>query len=111
MFVDGDGKPVDNAEWIFDPDLTAVVGFENKYWNIAGSVVSLMSQAERDAVDAAELSDRRGVMVEQMDEVEEYARAFALVVLDEINLLRTQHSIAPRTIAQLKTAVRNKLGS
>ena len=36
-------------------------------------------------------------------------KAFALVILDEINLLRTQHSIPVRTIAQLKNAVKNKL--
>jgi len=38
-------------------------------------------------------------------------KAFALVVLDEINALRTQAGLATRTVAQLKTAVRNKYGT
>lgn len=37
-------------------------------------------------------------------------RAYSLVVLDEINLLRQQHSLPDRTVAQLKAAVRAKLG-
>jgi hypothetical protein len=40
--------------WIINPDLSAVEGFPSKYWIITGDVVTLMSQAERDAVDAAE---------------------------------------------------------
>ncbi len=36
-------------------------------------------------------------------------RAFALVVLDEINVLRAQHSLAARTIQQLKAATLNKI--
>lgn len=35
--------------------------------------------------------------------------AFAKVMLDEINVLRTQAGLAPRTMAQLKTAIKNKL--
>lgn len=36
-------------------------------------------------------------------------RAFAEVVLDELNNLRAQHGLAARTMAQLRTAIRNKL--
>ena len=36
-------------------------------------------------------------------------RAFSLVMLDEINILRQQHSLPDRTAAQLKAAVRAKL--
>lgn len=35
-------------------------------------------------------------------------KAFALVTLDEINLLRVKAGLAPRTIEQLKSAVRTK---
>lgn len=41
--------------------------------------------------------------------VNDVLKAFALVVLDEINILRAQHSLAARTAAQLKTAIINKL--
>jgi hypothetical protein len=38
-------------------------------------------------------------------------RAFSLTMLDEINLLRAEHSLAARTPAQLRAAVRAKLGA
>jgi len=38
-------------------------------------------------------------------------RALALVVLDEVNILRSQHALAPRTAAQLKGAIKNKITS
>lgn len=45
------------AEWIINPDLSAVTGFASKYWTITGDVVTLMTQAERDAVDAQEAAE------------------------------------------------------
>jgi hypothetical protein len=35
--------------------------------------------------------------------------AFVKVMMDEINILRAQHGLAPRTFAQLKAAIKNKL--
>ena len=99
------------AQWIHNPDLLAVTGFDSKYWIITGDVVTLMDQAARDAVDATELDAGRDATADQLDGLEDLIRAFALVVLDEINVLRGQHGLAPRTIAQLKNAVRAKLGS
>lgn len=46
------------VDWIINPDVSAVAGFATKHWTITGDVVTLMTQAERDAVDAAELSGR-----------------------------------------------------
>lgn len=37
------------------------------------------------------------------------SRAIALVVLDEINLLRAEHALAARTPAQLRNAIKSKL--
>lgn len=123
------------VDWIINPDLSAVAGFASKYWTISGDAVSLLDQAGRDAVDAAILSAERDAVAAAMDAVEDYSRAFALVVLDEINLhatritdvlnavdaasnlatLKSAVALIPdvptRTIAQLKTALRNKLGS
>lgn len=123
-FVDGSGNANSTADWIFNPDLSAVTSFATKYWIITGDLVALMSQAERDAVDAAELVVRRDAVADTLDQIEDILRAFALVVLDEINLLREQFNtttaesidlttttFADRTIAQIKTAVRGKLGS
>ncbi len=123
------------VDWIINPDLSVVTGFPTKYWSISGDTVSLLNQAGRDAVDAALLSAQRDAIASAMDAVEDYARAFALVVLDEINLhaaritsilnavdnaatlaaLKTAVATIPdvpqRTVDQLKTALRNKLGS
>lgn len=99
------------ANYIFMPDLTTVSGFPSKYWTITGDVVTLMSQAERDAVDAAELVTQRDTVTAQLDQLEGIMRAFALAVLDEFNVLRSKHGLPSRTIAQMKAVVRNKLGS
>jgi len=100
-----------DTDWIINPDLSAVAGWPAKYWIITGDVVTLMDASARATVDADELAAQRDALVAQMDQVESYTRAFALVVLDEINNLRALHSLADRTIAQLKNSVRNKLGS
>ena len=41
-------------------------------------------------------------------EMDKLIKAFALVVLNEINILRTEASLSERSTAQLKTAVKNK---
>ncbi len=97
------------ATWIHNPDLSAVTGFDAKYWIITGDVVTLMDQAARDAVDAAELETAKDLISDQLDAAMTITRAFAEVILDEINVLRGQHSLSARTLAQLKTAVRDKL--
>lgn len=40
---------------------------------------------------------------------ERILKAFALVVLDEINILRNREGLALRTASQIKTAIKNKL--
>ena len=95
-------------DWIHNPDLSLVAGFDSRYWVINGDAVTLMSQAERDTVDAAILSAAKDYAANEID-TDVYLSAFALVVLDEINILRAAHSLTPRTKAQLKTAVRGKM--
>ena len=97
------------ADWIHNPDLSAVTGFDTKYWTVSGDDVLLLDQSARDAIDAAEVEARKDSTADQTDAVGSFDRAFAEVVLDEINLLRAEHSLAPRTLSQLKTAVRGKL--
>ena len=100
------------ANYIIDPDLSAVVSFGSQYWIITGDVVTLMILAERDVVDADALTASRDSVMAQLDGVEDILRALAMVMLEEINELRDQHQqLAPRTLAQLKTAMRNRLGS
>lgn len=51
-------KDLSDPDWIVDPDLSAVGGQPKKYWKIVGDSVQVMTQAERDAIDAAEESAR-----------------------------------------------------
>ena len=100
-----------NATWLYDPDLTAVAGQPVKYWIITGDVVTLMDQAAMDVVDAAELEAQRDAAAAELDQVENILRAFMLIVLDELNILRGNDGLADRTVAQLRNAIRGKLGS
>ncbi len=110
-------------------------GVPNIYWKISGDIVSEMTQAEKDAVDAAALQAQRDDTAAQLDQVEEVLRAFMLTVLDEFNAHADKHNAIldaidsgnnlsqvkaniaavtdypQRTSAQLRTTVRNKLGS
>ena len=123
------------SDWIINPDLSAVAGQPTKYWRIVGDIVSLLTQVERDAVDAAELEARRDATVQQLQDVEDVLRAFMLIVLDELNLHALKHNAIldavdaaanladlktrvaliadypSRTEANLRTAVRGKFGT
>ena len=103
--------PESLANYIEYPDISAVEGWDIRYWIITGDVISLMDAAARAAVDAQVLSDARDSITDEIDLVESLVRALALVLLDEINTLRAEHSLAARTTAQVKTAIRNKLGN
>ena len=113
VFHDAEGEPVSNANWIHAPDLSAVAGFPNVYWIIIGDVISLMSQTERDAVDAAILETRRDSVAAELDALEGILRAFMKIVLSEINIVRAglKPSLPARTFTQLKSALRNELGA
>ena len=113
VFHDAEGEPTSNANWIHAPDLSAVAGFRNIYWIITGDVVSLMPQAERDAVDAAALETQRDSVAAELDEIESVLRAFMKIVVNEINIVRAalKPSLPARTFAQLKAALRAGLGT
>ena len=96
-------------DWIFNPDMSPTIGFDPRYWTVAGDVVSVVDQAARDAIDAAEAVARKDAIADELDRAETFMRAFAGVLLDEINTLRSQHALAARSLAQLKTGVRGKL--
>lgn len=135
IFFDAQGEPTSNEEWIHAPDVSLVAGFDTKYWIVTGDSVTLITPLDRSAIDAAELEAQRDSIVDDMDRLESYTRAFALAVLDEFNNVSdTLNAILnaadnannlgdfksamvaiadrpQRTVAQLKTAVRNKIGS
>lgn len=125
--------PEPAANFIEQPNLSAVAGQPAKYWIIAGDVVSLADALTRATIDAAELTAHRDRLADEMTALETYSRNFALIVLDEfnsvsstINSILTEISAATnladlktriqgitprplRTTAQLKTALRNRM--
>lgn len=123
--------------WKADPDLSAVEGVLPRYWKwdaVAERPVP-MTQGERDAADATRLGANRDAAMSEIDSVESATRAAVLVLLDELNAhasklnailtavdgaasygaLRTAvAAIADyptRTAAQIRTAIRAKMGA
>ncbi len=113
------------ANYIFMPDMSAVAGVPSKYWTITGDVVSEMLQGEKDAVDAALESNTRDVVIQaEVDDLESVTRQTIILMMDEINILRqqvnamstespniTDRTLSDRTLAQLKTQLRDNLGT
>lgn len=121
-----------SIDWIINPVLPNCLA---KYWKIVGDLVLEMTQEEKDAVDLAEAQAEAQRLEDLKDFIvsfEKLNKAFALVVLDEFNVIRnwiesfktevdnsisladfkTRISNLPsmndRTVDQLKTAVKNK---
>ena len=110
---DFEGQP----NTLVNPDVTApgLFDFPFQYWAIAGSAVLLMDQATRDVVDAAEAQDQIDTdKASQKARYDADLKALALVLLDQVNVLRVEistlrdfHGLAPlpaRTPAQLRAA-------
>jgi len=105
-------------DWIHSPNVSCCYpAWATKYWTITGDVVTLMSQAERDAVDAAELEVARDAEENRLGNVEAIERAVLLVLLDEVNLIRANlpHPITSITrsgnTATVTTAVAHGLAT
>jgi len=127
--------PEAQANYIEEPDLIAVTGFPSKYWIITGDVVTLMSPAERAVVDQAELDAIRDSLVSELNDLELRDRAIILSLLDIVNFLSQQltdiksaatssanyrafstaisgiNASPQRTISEILTLIRTKLGS
>lgn len=121
--------------WLFNPDMSPVAGVPHKYWKLTGDTLSEMSSGEKAAVDAAQLTAVRDAAAAQLDQQEDILRAFMLLVLDEFNahtakinailtavdnaatLAALKTAVAAiadqptRTEAQLKAAIKAKLGT
>jgi len=102
--------PLEN--YIENPDLSSVIGVPSMYWTITGDVITEMSQGEKDAVDAALLSASRDAqLVAEIDDLESIMRQLTKLIVDELNILRQEHGLANRTLAQVRTQLRNDLGT
>ncbi len=84
--------------------------------DVAGNDVKLAIQSEINTFSSSEIddlnqidADRAGKLFDTHPQFRKAFIAFAKVVMDEINILRQQHSLPDRTISQLKTALQNKI--
>jgi hypothetical protein len=106
------------TDFLVDPSLAAVAGVPQKYWKHVVGEILPYTQAEKDTKDAADAAAATAAL---RASAEDYfagtlsnsvtLRALADVIKDEINTLRAFHSLAPRTMAQLKTAILNRIQS
>lgn len=117
------------ADTLFNADVPI------RYWKAVADVATEMTRPEKDAVDAAALASRRDGTTAGLDATESLERALTLSLLDEVNaqaailksildaidaattLVDLKASVLAitdppqRTIAQIKTTLRTKLGT
>ena len=110
------GAFVPDSDVVVNPDLSALVAVPRRYWkHVSGSILEYTTgeKSTQDAAEAAaEDTNLRSGAKAQMDGLETHSlfmRAFADILREEINTLRTLHSLADRTLAQLKTAIKNRV--
>ena len=98
------------ADWIVNPDLSAVAGFDSVYWDITADTVTLVDQATRDARDAEIAAYEQGRLDQSAKDnldTQIILRAIVRLVVDELNILRAEHALPDRTYAQARTAIFN----
>jgi len=104
------------ADWVINPDLTAVLGQPVRYWFITGTtnpegqeelgVVDAATQTSiDDALAATKLAAEKAGAKTQVD-VERVVRALIELLPGEFNILRTLHSLPDRNTAGLVTAIK-----
>lgn len=69
------------------------------------------NQVDRDNAFAAKLADEETQRIKDTfdDDERRLLRAFAELLIDEFNTLRALHGLTPRTFAQFRTAIKNKI--
>ena len=102
------------ANYIQDPDMSAVAGVPSIYWIITGDVITEMTQGEKDTVDAVFLSTARDAEIQaEIDALEATMRQLVKLIVSEINIIRAvcKPPLPDRTFDQVKTQLRNDLGT
>lgn len=94
-----ESRSPENPDWV---DLETNALPDEVYYcrHEGGNIVSKRTEIEaQDLIEKADIEIR----------FDNTLRAFALVVLDEINVIRQNAGLSPRTLTQLKDAVKAKL--
>ncbi len=102
------------ADWIINPDLTAVAGAPIKYWIIdppASDTVRLATVGEKLIIDNQIAADQEQAEKDSAKtDTDRRLLGFMQVMVDEINILRAAASIPPaRDIDDYKNATRNNI--
>ena len=103
-FVDGSGNAVTNPTAVLEPDLSAVTGFDIKYWTLTGDVVTLMNQTDRDDVDVDEVEADKDLLEADFGD-----DPFAETVRELINVERAARGASALTPAQYRANYRSNL--
>lgn len=124
-------------DWVRNPDMSQVDGVDRKYWKWDANTSRPipMDAGEQIAYDLQQLEDSRDAVVAQLDRQEDVLRAIVSALISELNghadafndlkaavanatnLGNFQSGVAAipsrptRTMAQLRTVVRNALGN
>ena len=129
--------PYSAAPWILISrtqfDLWSIIPLRYRKWT--GVAIEEMTGPEKAAADAAALEETRDEIIQQLDQMEDILRAFAGLLVDELNAhssrtnaildaidgsaslsaLKTTvagiNNLPMRTLAQLRSAIRAKLGT
>lgn len=74
---------------------------------LTGNLQSILDINEAELWSAAQAQGKpHNLFTERQEKI---IKAFALVVMDEINILRTRAGLQARTISQIETAIKTKL--
>lgn len=109
----------DPADWSINPDVSGVGGNAVRFWFLTGAtnpegfeIIGVVDAAAQAAIDAALAATR---LTRQRDgakgefDAQRVLKALAELLVDEFNVLRVIEGLPPRTFAQLRTAIRNKI--
>lgn len=104
------------ADYLINPDVSALEGsVPERYWKFDGvDAVVEMTQAEKDAYDAARLAERRAKLqaaAEQEFNSNPVTLAIMKMFFKEINKLRVKNGDPEYTVQQFNTALQNELES
>lgn len=113
------------TDYVVDPDLSSLDGVPVRDWKHEDGGIVEWTQAEKDARSTAEaagkVTDAAAVLAQIRSEAAAgldgfdreplLLRAFAAIVLDEINRLRDEHGLEHRTLAQLRAAISSRVES
>jgi hypothetical protein len=106
----------DPADWIINPDVSAVAGAPTKYWIIdppASDTLRLATAGEQLIIDNQIASDQEAADkdgAKTQTDTDRRLLGFMQVMVDEINILRLDAGIPPaRDIDDYKNATKNNI--